>query len=270
MLTQVVLQTSNPMVFNINAVDPDELVILKSISGLLPGDVTLFTGEFARSGGYYQGRRVGKRNPVFNLKLNPDYVNDVEISDVREMLYRQFYEPRADTDGVQVLLKDDRKPDRFFTCYTEAWQGDLFAKDTSVQISTLCVDAFLYSVEVTSATNPNGWLVVPLTYDGSADTGLKLELKVAASTPKLVVENNNQKMTLLRAFATDDIIEISTVEGSRFIRQNGSDIMASLTADSTWLSLRAPGNILRVYGEGPSDGKVLATKYEYRSAWWGV
>ena len=272
MLTQVILQTADPMTFNIDAVDPDEIVVLKSISGLSPADVTLFTGDFAKNGGYYQGRRIAKRNPVFNLKLNPDYVNDVEVSDIREMLYRQFLEPQADSDGVQVLLKDDRKPDRYFIGYTESFPADIFTDRPTAQISTICVDPMLKSALETTETNPAGWVSVPVAYDGSADTGLEATMKVAVAGTQMTLENNGAVMKLVKGtpFAVDDIIYINTKQGERQITLNGVDVMALLTGDSKWITLNQASNTLQAYGTAPADGDVVVTDYTYRSEWWGV
>ena len=270
MLTEIILQTSNPMTFKLDDVNPDDLVLLKSISGLLPSDVTLFRGDFARSGGYYQGRRVGDRNPVFTLGLNPSYADDISVSDVREMLYRQFYEPGSDTDGVQVLVRDDRRPDRYFIAYTDKWTGDLFSKDTSAQISMICVDPFLYSVEEETASSDTGWVSLSVPYDGSADTGIELKLNVASSTPKIRVMLDAQEFVLERSFSIEDTVEINTVPGQRKITCNGVNIMASLTASSKWLNLSKPTQTLTVDGGIDSDGKVSLTEYRYRSAWWGV
>lgn len=270
MLQQVVLETASPMTLEIGNADPDEILILTSISGLSPADVVLFTGEFAGNGGYYQGRRVAGRNPVFNFKINPDYVNDIDASDVRDILYRQFLDPQADSDGVQVRLVDDRRPDRYLICYTEKFPSDIFSKDTKAQISTLCVDGLLKSVDVTSAANTGGWLTVPITYDGSADTGIQLSVKVVSATSTVIIENNGRLMTLEGTFVADDVIEINTVIGSRSIKLNGDDIMAALTADSTWLYLTQAANLFKVYGVVAGDGLAVATEYTYRSEWWGI
>lgn len=270
MLKEVVLQTSAPMSFLIDDVDSDEILILKSISGLTPQKVTQFTGDFATNGGYYQGRRVGARYPVFNFKINPNYAADIEVSDIREMLYRQFYEPTADSDAVQVLLKDDRKPDRFFNCYAETWNGEIFERKPEASINTTCVDAFIQSVAITSESNSGGWLTVPLVYDGTADTGLELTLKVVSATSTIKIENNNQLMTLAGTFAANDIITIGTVEGNRYIRQNGVDKMVLLQAPAQWITLKQASNLLRVYGAAAGDGKVVATAYSFRAAWWGI
>lgn len=272
MLTQVVLQTANPMTLNIADADPDEIIILQSISGLSPADVTLFTGDFAKNGGYYQGRRVSQRNPVFNLKLNPDYVNDIEVSDIREMLYRQFLEPQANSDGVQVLLVDDRKPDRYFIGYTEKFPSDIFEQKPKAQISMLCVDPMLKSAAVTTASNPGGWVSVPFTYEGSADTGVEVHLKVTTAVGQVTIENNGviMKLTKTPNFAVNDVIYINTKQGERRITLNGVDVMALLTADSKWLTLTQSANLFKVYGTAVGDGKVVATDYTYRAEWWGV
>lgn len=270
MLTQVILETSDPMVLDIDGVNGDEIVVLQSISGLLPGDISLFTGEFARSGGYYQGRRVGQRNPVFNLKLNPHYKDDIEISDVREMLYKQFYEPHGDSDAIQVRLKDDRKPDRYFHCYAEKWNGDLFSNNTTAQISTLCVDPFLYSVEEVDEASLDGWISVPIEYEGSADTGVWLAVLVTANTDKVRIFVDDQQFTLEHDFVVGDALYVSTTPGERFVRKGNTDIMAALTADSKWLQLRKPNHTLSVDGGVPGDGVALIVRYKYRGTWWGV
>lgn len=271
MLQQVVLETANPMTLEIGNASPDEILILTSISGLSPADVTLFTGEFARSGGYYQGRRVAMRNPVFNFKLNEDFANDIDISDVRDILYRQFYEPQAEGDGVQIRLVDNKRPDRYMICYTEKFPTEIFEQSPKASISTICVEPYFQSVVETVGSSPGGWLSLPLIYDGSADTGIQLTLSIKASTTDVWVLNNlNQSMHLEGDFVNGDVIAINTKLGFRSIKLNGADIMAALTADSNWIYLTQASNLLKAYGQDPSDGIATITEYRYRSEWWGA
>jgi hypothetical protein len=232
----------------------------------------LFTGEFARSGGYYQGRRVSIRNPVFNFKINPDYENDIDASDARDILYRQFLEPLPDSDGVQVRLVDDRRPDRYLICYTEKFPAEIFVKNPTAQISTLCVDAFLKSVALTTASNASGWLTLPLTYEGSADTGMQITIRVVGATDQVVLQNNSiyNRMILEGSFVAGDIIEINTVIGERSIKLNGVDNMASLASGSIWTYLTQATNVLKAFGQTTSDGLAVITEYSYRAEWWGV
>lgn len=270
MLQQVVLQTAVPMALNIDQADPDEILIVTSISGLDPADVTLFTGDFSRDGGYYQGRRSSGRNPVFNLKLNPDYANDIEVSDIREMLYSMFFEPSPTTDGLQVTLVDDRKPDRYFVGYTEKMPADIFSRDTTAQVSMICVDPFLKSSAEVSATDAVGWISLPVTYDGSARTGLEMTFKIKTATTQMVIDINGVKMTLMKAFAVNDVVVVNTSIGSRKITLNGVDIMATLTPTSKWVQLNKGVNTIKTYGTVEADGKVAMTDYKYRAAWWGI
>lgn len=270
MLQQVVLNTADPMTLDIDAVDPDEIIIIKSISGLDPADVTLFTGDFARDGGYYQGRRSSGRNPVFNLKLNPNYQSDIEVSDIREQLYDMFLEPSPTSDGLQVILKDDRKPDRYFIGYTEKMPSDIFSRETTAQVSMLCPEPMLLSVDPVTASDAVGWTSLPVTYEGSARRGFEMELKIKTATTVVNVDVNGVVMTLTGTFALNDIIVINTLIGSRAITQNGVDIMAALTSGPQWIQLNKGVNTIQTHGSVLGDGKVALMEYTYRAAWWGI
>lgn len=270
MLETVIVESVNPLTLHISDVDPSEMLVVKSISGLTSAKVGLYTGDYAGEGSYYQGRRGEKLNPIINLKMNPDYVNDFEVSDIRELLYRTFYEPQPDSDGVLVRLQDDRKPDRYFVGYTEDINTDQFSKDTSVQISMVCMDAYLFSYDETTASDAVGWSSVPVAYDGSARAGIQAEFKVNTATSVMTFDINGNKMILDYAFVVGDIITIDTRKGMRSIQVDGVDIMAALNPASKWLVLDRPANTIKAYGAVDGDGKVVMTEYTFRSLWWGV
>jgi hypothetical protein len=276
MLEEVVIQSSDPMTLKVQDMDPEEILYLESITGLSPEGITLFTGDFARDGGYYQGRRIGKRNPVFTFKLNPNYAEDIEISDIRELLYKMFLEPQVNSDGVQVLLVDDRRPDRYFVGYTESVNTDMWDLVQKAQVSMVCVDPYLRSSDETSDSDVTGWISVPLTYDGSAATGLEMEIKVTATTPTVIIDLNGELMTLTHPvnFLNNDIININTIIGQRAITLTRSavttDVMAYLTGTPKWPTLNAVANTLQVYGSVIADAKARMMSYSYRSAWWGI
>lgn len=229
-------------------------------------------GDFAREGSYYQGRRSDRRNPVFNFKIQPNYNLDIEVSDVREMIYRMFMEPQRDSDSVQVLLKDDRRPDRYFIGYTETITAPIFEKDAKAQCSLQTTDAYLRSADLTEADHAMGWFNLPLTYEGSADTGIEMTIKVLSATPLLTIQNGDDIMVLQPAsmFVPDDIVHINTTQGSRTITVNGVDAMSALPPTSPWISLKEQGNTLKIYGSVVSDGRAALTSYSYRAAWWGI
>lgn len=270
MLDTVVVESANPLTLHITDVDPSEMLVVKNISGLTSAKVGLLTGDYSGEGSYYQGRRGERRTPVITLKMNPDYRNDFEVSDIRELLYRTFYEPQPGSDGVKVVLKDDRKPDRYFIGYTEDINTDQFSKSREVQIPMVCMDSYLASYAETSGTDAVGWSSLPVTYDGSARTGLAMTLRVGVATDVLTVDLNGKTMVLNRSFSVGDVVTINTQKGQRAIQVSGVDIMAALTPDSVWHQLDRPNNTFKIYGSVEGDGGAVMTAYNFRSMWWGI
>jgi hypothetical protein len=271
------------MVLDIENVDPDEILILTGISGLSSPKANLFLGDFAREGGYYQGRRAQKLNPVFNFKINEDYVNDIDASEIREMLYRMFYEPTSSSDAVQVTLKDNKTPDRYFLGYTEAIEAELFTDKPSAQVSMLTTDPYLRSVSESGAVSPGGWLTRPVKYDGTAETGVELELKVTHTTSSITIIQNltvgKRYIILDRTFYPGDIIKYGSNPGNHYIKVNDVDRMVALRAPSSdpqselaWFPLAQDTVNFQAHrtAGAPGDGSVLITSYKYRSAWWGI
>lgn len=287
MLTQVIVQSSTPMTLKVEDIDPTQILILKSITGLSPEGLTLFTGDFARDGGYYQGRRISRRNVVMTFKLNPDYAYNngvgIETSDIRELLYRMFLEPLPTQDGVQILLDDDRKPDRYFVGYCEAINTDMWSSTQEASVTLVCVDPYLRSVTPTAFSDATGVLSTPVTYDGSADTGLTFQVKVVSATQNVYVKmvgaapyNDSQTIQIQQStnFAVNDLIDVVTVIGSRSIKKNGANVMAYLQPNSDgsdpWLKFKEAAVTLSTHGGTPGDGKTKIMSYSFKSAWWGV
>lgn len=270
MLTEAIIQTSTPTSLKINDVAHDEILILKSISNLSSTKVDQFLGEFATEGGYYQGRRAVAINPVFNFKLNPNYKLNIEVAEIRRMLHRMFMEPQRDSDSVQVLLKDTKLPDIYFIGYTEGIETDAWTKEQTAQVSLMTTDAYLRSAELTAATNPLGWFSIPLVYEGSADTGIQMTVKVLINTDTVTIKNDIDVMVFEGAFAPGDILEVNTTRGQRLITLNGVDTMSAMVAGSDWIQLKEQGNVIKAYGSVEGDGKAALTSYSYRAAWWGI
>lgn len=272
MLQQVVIETSTPMTLDIESVDPEEILILESISGLDPAKLTLFTGSYAGNGGYYQGRRINERNPVFNFRINPDYVNDVDASEIRAMLYQMFLDPSAGSDSVQVRLVDDKEADRYFICYPEDFVADIFSDKPKAQVPSKCVDPFIKSVAAVTVNDAVGIISTTVERDGTADCGIELTIKVKTATNTVNVYIGTQKMTLTRTanFAVNDIIYVNTIERQRSVKLNGVDALNLMGPGSTWIQLNSPSSILKIDGGVAADGKAVITQYIYRANWWGI
>lgn len=270
MLETVIVDSEYPLTLNVENASHTDMLIVKSISGLTSAKVGLFTGDYASEGSYYQGRRPEKLNPVLTLKMNPDYANDVEVSDIRETLYRTFFHPYQDADGVIVRLQDDRRPERYFIGYCEDINTDQFSKDTSVQISLVCMDGYLFSYTPVSGADAAGWASLAVQNEGSAKCGILATFKVNTATSVLTFEINDRKLILNRAFTVGQVVTIDTRKGSRSIKVGGTDIMAALDPASEWLQMDLLGNNIKAYGSVVGDGKVVMTSYTFRPQWWGL
>lgn len=274
MLTEAIIQTSPPTSLKIEGADQDDLLILESISNLSRVQNSLYLGEFAREGGYYQGRRRQQLNPVFNFRLQPNYAADIMASDIREKLYDMFLEPSRDSDMVTVHLVDDRKPTRLFTGYAETIESEIFAKELRAQVSLLTTDNYFRSVDerVEIETGGNGWFTTQVDYEGSAETGFAADIRVIANTSTITIEANEEKMVLQGPWFANQTIHINTLEGFRTIFVNPAMVedLGAMTGPSRWIRLKKGMNTINVYGSALGDGKAAMMFYRYRAAWWGV
>lgn len=299
MLSRVVVKSETPLELELEDARPDNPIIVDKIDGLDPPDIDLFTGDYARDGGYYSGRRVGKRNPVFYLTMNPDPAHSNPAyrtaADIRELIYRAFIDPRAAGDDVLVHLEDDDKPTRYFAGYTEKLESAIFAKETDLVVSMVCPNPYLYNVDET-VDNFNGTTVL-FPYEGTAETGLEVTLQLTSSSSTLtIVINNGIPMILNYAFQAGDIVYINTRRGERKIQLNRggtlnastgvisggttSNILYSQAQTSRWLELHRvvpvpitnPNGLSTMKAYGAASNSTIANIRQIRSrgAWWGI
>lgn len=283
MLSRVVVQSENPFYLEIENAKPDDSIILDRIEGLDPPDIDLFVGDYARDGGFYSGRRVGKRNPVFYFTLNPNYSQGETVSGLRELLYRAFIDPLVVGDAVRVELQDTSRPTRYFTGYAEKIESAIFAKETEMVVSMLCPNPYLYDT-TESIVNSGGASTVPFEYSGTAETGLEIKVDMSAGSDALTLQLNDiWFMTLNYTFLGGDTVYINTRRGERKIEatRDGvtTDIYYTLSAESRWLELHRLAttelnptgeNTLKVYGETPADTVANIRQIKSRAAWWAI
>lgn len=268
MLTEAIIETSTPMTLDLVSPDPEEILVVTSITGLTPPEMTLFLGDFARDGGYYQGRRVIKRNPVFNFKINPDYEQDITVSAVREMLYEMFLSEGE--SGLKVRLKSSGRPDLYFIGHAEKIEASTFSRQTIAQVSMVCPDPYLKSYDAVLWQDHQGAVSLPIDYEGSAPSGLSVIIEVSGGADGIDLTIGQQRMRLNDQFEDGDILEINTVQGERVVEKNGAPIMGLLDPSARWLYLRPGDNTLAVAASVPGPGGVSIIQYEYRAAWWGI
>lgn len=304
MLTQIDVVYENEsgtqaLAMPLAALTPKDSLLLRSVSGLNPPDVDLFIGDYSRDGGIYQGRSVQKRNVVMLMDLNPNPALGETFDGLRDILYKTFIDPLVDADYLQIVLHDDVKEDRYLVGYTEKLETELFSQDTMVQVSMICPDPFIRSMEQTLLTHETGWTTVPFTYTGTAETGFEVEIQVVSDTAGINLVNNGKKMTIDAALVVDDVVYVNTNRGYRQIRkttltnldamktahedwttkqiwdqliedESTTSLMAKLTAQSRWLELHSQNNSMRIYGTTEGSLPAVIKLLTYSDSFWGA
>lgn len=256
-------------------VTPKDSLLIRKVTGLNPPDIDLFIGEYARDGGSYQGRRVGNRNVVMTLDLNPNPALGETISGLRDLLYKTFVDPLVNADFIELVLHDEEGRVRNIVGYTEKFETEIFDIETMAQISMICPDPYIRDLAETVLTNPSGtWVSVPFTYGGTAETGFKAQIDISANTPVLNIKNNGRTMTITHNFLTGDVVYVNTIRGERDINYTragvNAPLIAKLSATSPWLELHAQANTMNVHGTLPDDLVAGVKTISYRASYWGV
>lgn len=226
MLTQVDVVYENELgsqalALPIASITPKSSLLISSITGLNPPDITLFIGDYARDGGTYQGRRVENRNPVITIDLNPNPALDETVKSLRELLYKTFVDPQIDSDAIELVLHVDDGRKLYLSGYTEKFETAIFSSDSQVQVSVVCPDPYIRDVIETALTHDAGWVTIPFTYSGTSETGFEAEVYLSSDTTVLNLLNNNKLVRIDYNFINQNVnpqvIYVNTNPGSRSV-----------------------------------------------------
>lgn len=277
MLTSIDVVCDNTFTIPVIGANPKDSLIVQSLTGLGPPDISLFVGDYARDGGVYTGRRVTTRNPVFTIAINPSFANNETVSGWREILYKAFVDPTVNGDDVTLILHDDILPDRVLTGYAEKFETEPFSADTIVTISMICPDPYIRDKTETVMTG--NWTTVPFNYQGTAETGFEVDINVTVATDTLTLDNNGYKMIFTNpdpnaTFNVGDVLHVNTKPGERAVTLTAGgvdyDVLYMLDNSSQWLSLHSQSNTLQIYGVDSSQVVAAITSFKYTTTYWGV
>lgn len=278
MLTQIEVVCDNPFYLSVLGANPRDSLILQRVTGLGPSDLSLFIGDYARDGGIYTGRRALPRNPVLDIKINPNHGNGETVDGWRDILYKSFMDPFPTSNDVSIIFHDDIKPPRILTGYSEKVETEVFDPETDVRVSMICPDPFIRDVDETEILPPEGspgWQLVPFVYSGTTETGFEVWIDIEATTTTLTLDNNGAKMILTYpSFQAGDVVYINTKPGQRQITLTRGatvyDILYTLYSESPWLNLHSQQNSLQVYGETETSIVATITKLAFIQLYRGI
>lgn len=275
---------------------------IKSIDGLGPPSASINTQDIATiDGALYVGSRLETRNIVIELGMLD--VPSVEENRLKTYKYFQTKRPVS-----IVVITDNRKVK--IEGYVESNEPEIFSDMETTKISVICPDPYFYDIEPTtknfSETDPlfefefsnesltENLLIMSeirvdtrslIVYPGDGDTGVKIQIKMLADVSTFVmydvVSQKSMKFTgskmpsgLGTTFKKNDIIEINTVKGNKYVSlvRGGisSNIISALDRKAEWFQL-SPGDNIFAYAadDGTNDEKVVVT-FIYNVAHEGV
>lgn len=255
-------------------VTPKDGFILRKVTGLSAPDVDLFIGRYARDGGTYHGRRVGERNVVLTIDLNPNPALGQTASGLRKKLYGAFLEPKLSGDNVDIILQEDDET-LVLTGFVESFEADFFEQENMVQISLICPDPYIKSFAPTVLTNPGGyWVDVPVIYKGNASTGFDAKVVFSAQSDWMTLDNNGSLMRINYPFLEGDSVFINTSPGLRDVYHMRGSVKTSLlskrTTTSAWVEIRPISNRIRLYGFNDQYNIGGIESFKYVDRYWGI
>lgn len=259
-LSKVEVRTDQGVLLSLPLDDISEGVSVQDIKGLDPVPANIVSSSFARlDGEQFQSARREKRNPIFQLGLEPDYTNQT-VSQIRNRLYH-FFLPKKNAN--MRFFTDDFPTGVDISGRVETFDCPLFVKEPVATISLLCFDPDFYEpVQITvGGTTIDGTTMGNIDYAGTVDTGILFNMVLDRSVSTFTIYHQPegesiQTMQVTGNFLSGDEIEISTVPGNKYatIKRGGvlSSILYSVSPYATWTRLQPGNNALRVATEGAS------------------
>lgn len=273
---------------------------ISNIEGIGPAKATINATELATmDGSFYTSSRIGARNIVITLGM----MFAPSIEDARQKTYRYF------PINKEITLKfetDNRKAE--ITGYVESNEPVIFAKQETTQISIMCPDPNFYETGATatifsgvqprfsfpfsneSITEPMiefGNIVIDnraiLTYDGDADSGVKITIHALGQAEMIKLYNvdtyeqisidTNKIFSLTgQLFGKGDDIIISTYKGNKYVHllRDGvyTNIIGAVDKFADWFQISSGDNLFAFtadYGENN-----LIVTFSYRNAYGGI
>lgn len=241
--------------------------IIKAADGLGPPEIDVYVAKTRDLGGFYKGRQPQYREPVFRIGLNPNYKNNVSVSDLRTTLYGLL--TPNDSDEVQLILMENDDEVMYTIGYIKKFEIVPFNTVPEVQVTMSCLDTFFKGFHMIHAETVAGSQVDVLN-EGSAETGLYFKLKFTQNVPWFIITDaRGNSMNINFRFQVNDILTVDTRPGSREITvlRNGDlyNAIFALTMDSKWVYLYGGINRLRF-----NTTSFIWYDLSYIPQYWGI
>lgn len=272
-LTQVEAQNTSGDLLTLPLGDASSGFIVKSIDGLDPVDAEIVSSSFAgEDGEQYQSTRRGKRNIVMKLGYQADFTS-FSVRQLRQQLYN-FFMPKS--QNILRFYMDDPLTVEI-AGRVESFSSPLFAKDPEATISIINVlpDFVDPTVVHIDGMTVNDQTEQTIAYPGTSETGFVFRLMPDRGLNGFTIYNRVEDGTTYQlefdgVLYANDILEISTVQGSKYARVTHLGVQTSLlfgvTPFSAWINLWQGDNNIRVV----ADGDPIPFTIDYTTKYGGL
>ena len=241
-----------------------DLIQIRNIDGLDPVTASVNTSPRGTvDGASYVGSSVPSRNIVLTLRPNPDW-GVWTYESLRRLLYSYFMPKRP----VRLVFYSNDIVPVEISGIVESVSVNPFSKDPELLVSVVCPDPYFTALTATVLTGQTvraGGVVVPITYNGSVETGLnaKVTFVSGANPTSIGIQIGAATLsyfTVAAAVSTSVYFEMSSIPMQKFLQNVtiGSGVIANLLSKiqdgSTWPVLQ-PGvnNFSVITDQGVQD-----------------
>jgi hypothetical protein len=244
-------------ILNLSIGDILEGFFIKDIQGLGPVKATLSTSSSAGlDGAQYHASRLESRNIIIKLGLDPNGL-PISVSELRSKLY-DFFMPKTNAKLNFILSEGSDTLDRVIDGHIEYNEPDVFTKEPTVDVSIMCFNPLFADPEPKSHSFSTSTLSTPgasFVYEGNVDTGALIKIlfnRSVSSGTRIDIRHKYLGVTKAMhlshpsyppgySFQSGDVLEISTVRGSKYVRviRGGitTAILYAFAPISEWISL---------------------------------
>lgn len=258
--------------------------LVKSIDGLGPVKASVVSSSFANlDGSQYHTSRLGERNIVLQLGLEPDYSQE-SVFHLRNRLY-DFFMPKSSVK-LKFNLYDKFEDNILLANLMVEIEGrvesndpSIFSKDPANDVSILCMNPLFVDPEqiIFEGFTVDDTTETVLDYKGNVETGVLFRISpdraMAGFTIYHSTPGNELRTTYFNgALESGEVVEINSVRGEKSVMHTTilgveSSALYSMTPQSNWLELVPGENYIRVYSD---DGTPVPYAIEYTNKYGGL
>jgi hypothetical protein len=251
--------------------DSEPLFNILDIQGLNPIKADVNTTSYGSvDGEFLTGTRVGKRNIVLTIGLNPDWADNTP-SKLRRTLDAYFMTKQS----CNLLITDDDLGILTILGIVESSEPSIFSKDMEQQVSLICVDPYFRSYSSHIINGNVNDPEITIDYPGNVDYGMVvgIDFVSGASPTHIEIHAGDTTFKLDGAIEMDSThnLNVSSYPGLKYaIRLEETtfatdNLLHLLESDSQWLLFHPGSNPFEVTSDAGIQSWTLSYYDRYGS-----